>query len=228
MARPRSIGEGGSGHGWPLRIGGWRRARWFSSLSACRSGLGGHLLSYRPLKDRDVWSPEFVDQLLTPAPSPGQPVRGGTPPAAWSRRWRRSRPRAWSCASRQRGGAGRLERWCRERCAGSRAQRGRVALHVVPGAAMAPDLSPGDAARRSGLSRTLIYREIERGHLRAYRVGGRLRITEEALAEWKRLHAVIPRAQPPPYEPRPRASRGAPTSGGFAAELRAIREGSAA
>jgi excisionase family DNA binding protein len=58
------------------------------------------------------------------------------------------------------------------------------------------DLSPGQAADQTGLSRTLIYREIERGHLRAYRVGGRLRITLDALAEWKQLHAVVPRAQP--------------------------------
>jgi predicted DNA-binding transcriptional regulator AlpA len=29
------------------------------------------------------------------------------------------------------------------------------------------DLSPRQAARETGLSRTLIYREIERGHLRA-------------------------------------------------------------
>jgi hypothetical protein len=41
----------------------------------------------------------------------------------------------------------------------------------------------------------------------SYRVGGRLRITPEALAEWKELHAVVPRA-PTSYEPRPAASRG--------------------
>lgn len=92
---------------------------------------------------------------------------------------------------------------------------------------MTQDLSPGQAADQTGLSRTLIYREIERGHLRAYRVGGRLRITREALAEWKQLHAVVPRAQPPPYEPRPEASRGAPRPDTFATELRAIRTGRA-
>jgi excisionase family DNA binding protein len=88
------------------------------------------------------------------------------------------------------------------------------------------DLSPGQAAEQTNLSRSLIYREIERGHLHAYRVGRRLRITPEALGEWKRLHAVLPQAQPPPYEPRPAVSRRAPDS--FAAELRAIREGSPA
>jgi excisionase family DNA binding protein len=87
------------------------------------------------------------------------------------------------------------------------------------------DLSPGQAADQTGLSRTLIYREIERGHLRAYRVGGRLRITPEALAEWKELHSVVRRAQSPLYEPQPAASRGAVRPDTFAAELRAIRNG---
>jgi excisionase family DNA binding protein len=89
------------------------------------------------------------------------------------------------------------------------------------------DLSPGQAADQTGLSRTLIYRDIERGHLRAYRVGGRLRITLEALAEWKELHAVVPRAQSPSYERQPAASRGAVRPDTFAAELRAIRNGRA-
>jgi excisionase family DNA binding protein len=91
---------------------------------------------------------------------------------------------------------------------------------------MTPDLSPGEAAQQTNLSRSFIYREIERGHLQAYKVGGRLRITPEALREWKRLHAVVPQTQPPAYEPRPAVSRRAPDS--FAAELRALREGSPA
>jgi excisionase family DNA binding protein len=91
---------------------------------------------------------------------------------------------------------------------------------------MTRDLSPGQAAQQTGLSRSLIYREIERGHLRAYKVGGRLRITPAALDEWKQLHAVSPQTQPPPYEPRPAASRRGPDS--FAAELRSIRDGSPA
>lgn len=85
------------------------------------------------------------------------------------------------------------------------------------------DLSAGQAADQTGLSRTLIYRE----HLRAYRVGGRLRITREALAEWKELHAVVPRARLPSYEPRAAASGGAGRPDTFAAELRAIRNGRA-
>lgn len=92
---------------------------------------------------------------------------------------------------------------------------------------MIVDLSPGEAAQQSGLSRTLIYREIERGHLRAYKVGGRLRITAEALDEWKRLHTVAPRPQAAACEPR-RAGRTGRGSDSFASELRAIREERAA
>ncbi len=88
------------------------------------------------------------------------------------------------------------------------------------------DLSPLEAARQTGLSRTLIYREIERGHLLAYKIGGRLRITPAALADWKRAHTVTPRPEPPPYEPA-RAPRAAGASDRFAADLRAIREESA-
>jgi excisionase family DNA binding protein len=89
------------------------------------------------------------------------------------------------------------------------------------------DLSPRQAARETGLSRTLIYREIERGHLRAYKVGGRLRIPRDALAEWKRLHAVAPRLSSPVYEPA-RSPRAVRSSDSFASELRAIRQESAA
>ena len=89
------------------------------------------------------------------------------------------------------------------------------------------DLSPRGAAELTGLSRTLIYREIDRGHLLAYKVGGRLRITREALAEWKRLHAVEPLPQPS-YEPRRPVARLDIGQGGFGAELEAIRRGRAA
>jgi excisionase family DNA binding protein len=91
----------------------------------------------------------------------------------------------------------------------------------------AADLSPRDAARQTGLSRTLIYREIERGHLRAYKVGGRLRVTPDALTEWKRLNAVLPRAAAPAYE-RASAAPAARGSDSFASELRAIRQERAA
>jgi excisionase family DNA binding protein len=89
------------------------------------------------------------------------------------------------------------------------------------------DLSPREAARQTALSRTLIYREIERGHLRAYKVGGRLRITPQALDDWKRRHAVTPRPEAAGYEPG-RTARGGRRSDSFGSELRAIREEQAA
>lgn len=93
--------------------------------------------------------------------------------------------------------------------------------------AVAGDLSPFQAAQQTGLSRTLIYREIERGHLRAYKVGGRLRISQAALSEWKRIHAVEPLRRPA-YDPARLSSPRVPQPGSLAAELQAIREGRAA
>src|SRR3954469_15557474 len=43
-------------------------------------------------------------------------------------------------------------------------------------------LSVDDVAELSGLSRSLVYREIERGRLAAYKVGARLRIEPAAMA----------------------------------------------
>lgn len=80
---------------------------------------------------------------------------------------------------------------------------------------------------QTGLSRTLIYREVERGHLRAYKVGGRLRITPDALAEWKRFHAIGVRSERPTYEPAMPSERDRARDL-FAAELEAIRAGRAA
>jgi excisionase family DNA binding protein len=87
------------------------------------------------------------------------------------------------------------------------------------------DLSPREAAEQTGLSRSLIYREIERGHLRAYKVGGRLRISVDALIDWKRLHAVVRGSTLATYEPLMPSS---PRSDDFRDELRAMRRESAA
>jgi excisionase family DNA binding protein len=89
------------------------------------------------------------------------------------------------------------------------------------------DLSPRQAAQQTGLSRALIYREIERGHLRAYKVGGRLRITHQALADWKRLHSVSPRPQAPAYEPA-EPLRADPARSRFTADVAALPGGRAA
>lgn len=83
------------------------------------------------------------------------------------------------------------------------------------------DLSPLEVAVQTGLSRSLIYREIERGNLVAYRIGARLRVEPEAVACWKERCRVRPRMERPIYEPAPR-SRGLRFSSGFADELVAI------
>lgn len=83
------------------------------------------------------------------------------------------------------------------------------------------DFSPSQVAAATGLSRSLIYREIERGNLPAYRIGTRLRVEPEAVALWKEHCRVRPRHEPPMYEPCPR-SRRPRSSAAFADELTAI------
>lgn len=82
-------------------------------------------------------------------------------------------------------------------------------------------LSVDAVAELAGCSRSLVYREIERGHLPAYKVGTRLRIEPAAVASWKERCQVRPRFAPPNYEPVRRA-RGRGGSSDFAAELEAI------
>jgi excisionase family DNA binding protein len=86
------------------------------------------------------------------------------------------------------------------------------------------DYSPLEVAALTGLSRSLIYREIERGNLAAYRIGTRLRVEPEAVARWKEHCRVRPRWQQPMYEPAPR-SRRPRSSIAFADELAAIERG---
>jgi excisionase family DNA binding protein len=85
------------------------------------------------------------------------------------------------------------------------------------------DLSPRQVAALTGLSRSLIYREIERGNLAAYRIGSRLRVESEAVARWKERCQVRPRNEPPIYEPWPR-SRRPKSSRAFADDLAAIEQ----
>ena len=86
------------------------------------------------------------------------------------------------------------------------------------------DYSPLEVAALTGLSRSLVYREIERGNLAAYRIGSRLRVEPEAVARWKEHCRVRPRWAAPMYEPAPR-SRGARCSDAFIDELAAIERG---
>jgi excisionase family DNA binding protein len=57
-----------------------------------------------------------------------------------------------------------------------------------------PLLSPDDVAELTGLSRSLVYREIERGNLRAYKVGTRIRIERAAFDAWKEQCQVRPQS----------------------------------
>jgi excisionase family DNA binding protein len=93
------------------------------------------------------------------------------------------------------------------------------------GTSRVTDMSPREVAALTGLSTSLIYREIERGNLAAYRVGSRLRVEPDAVEHWKEHCRVRPRMEAPMYEPAPR-SRGARSSSEFVDELAAIERGS--
>lgn len=97
----------------------------------------------------------------------------------------------------------------------------RIREREARGGGSAALLSVGEVAELTGLSRSLVYREIERGHLAAYRVGSRLRIEPGALADWKERCRLRPRGMAPEYEPVPRGDRRRPASG-FSAQLDAI------
>jgi hypothetical protein len=82
------------------------------------------------------------------------------------------------------------------------------------------DYSPREVAALTGLSRSLIYREIER--VNWLRTGsGPACVSPEAVARWKEHCRVRPRWEPPMYEPAPR-SRRPRSSTAFADELAAI------
>jgi excisionase family DNA binding protein len=85
------------------------------------------------------------------------------------------------------------------------------------------DLSPKEVAAAMGLSRSAVYRLIEDGELRAYRVRGRLRVEPAEVRALKERNRVSPRrrTRPPIYEPLPLAAAAA--DGRFASELRAMR-----
>jgi excisionase family DNA binding protein len=82
-------------------------------------------------------------------------------------------------------------------------------------------LSVDAVAQLAGCSRALVYREIERGHLPAYKVGTRLRIEPAAVASWKERCQVRPRSAAPVYEPVVRGRRSG-ASASFVGELDAI------
>jgi excisionase family DNA binding protein len=85
------------------------------------------------------------------------------------------------------------------------------------------DLSPKQVAAVLGLSRSAVYRLIEDGELRAYKVRGRLRVEPAEVRALKERNRVSPRRppRPPIYEPLPLAPQA--RDGRFASELRAMR-----
>jgi len=92
------------------------------------------------------------------------------------------------------------------------------------------DLTPQQAARELGCSRTLVYRLIERGELPGtYELPGstRKRIPRDDLEALKERHRVPGSRRIPAYEPS-LARTGKPESGSFADELNAIEKGEAA
>jgi excisionase family DNA binding protein len=91
------------------------------------------------------------------------------------------------------------------------------------------DLTPLQAARELGCSRTLIYRLIERGELPGtYELPGskRKRIPRTDITALKERHRVRGCFGVTPYEPRI-APHKASVSDSFAAELEAIERGEA-
>lgn len=91
------------------------------------------------------------------------------------------------------------------------------------------DLTPQQAARELGCSRTLLYRLIERGELPCtYELPGsrRKRIPRTDITALKERHRVKACSQAPLYEPRI-APLGARASGSFAAEVEAIERSEA-
>jgi excisionase family DNA binding protein len=85
------------------------------------------------------------------------------------------------------------------------------------------DLSPKEVAAAMGLSRSAVYRLIEDGELRAYKVRGRLRVEPAEVRALRERNRVSPRRRPHPpiYQPLPFASP-AP-DGRFTSELRATK-----
>jgi excisionase family DNA binding protein len=86
------------------------------------------------------------------------------------------------------------------------------------------DMSVSEVAAATGLSQTLIYREISCGNLVAYRVGKVLRVEREAYSAWKQRCKVRPRGESPMYEIGRVVQKAGGVSAGFAARLSAIEE----
>jgi len=99
-----------------------------------------------------------------------------------------------------------------------------VSLNHAGTATTDVDMSVSEVASATGLSQTLIYREISCGNLVAYKVGKVLRIEREAYADWKQRCKVRPRAESPMYEIGRVVQKAAGVSAAFDAQLSAIED----
>jgi excisionase family DNA binding protein len=100
-----------------------------------------------------------------------------------------------------------------------------VSLNHAGKATTDADMSVSEVASATGLSQTLIYREINAGNLVAYKVGKVLRIEREAYADWKQRCKVRPRAESPMYEIGRAVQKAGGASAAFTARLAAIEAG---
>lgn len=87
------------------------------------------------------------------------------------------------------------------------------------------DLSPAQVADQTGFSRDTIYREINAGRLVAYKRRGRLKVTAQALDQWRAEGKVQPQAAESPMPEPVRLPTPQAKGGSFAQRLRAIEGG---
>jgi excisionase family DNA binding protein len=82
-----------------------------------------------------------------------------------------------------------------------------------------PFLSPQVIAKLTGLSYDTVRREILRGRLRGFRVGGKLRVRESDYERWAYGSPVQPAAPPAPTPVRRRMHSSRPSDRGSVAAL---------
>jgi excisionase family DNA binding protein len=99
--------------------------------------------------------------------------------------------------------------------------------HMAPRIGAEPFLSPQLIAELTGLSYDTVRREILRGRLRGFRVGGKLRVRESDYEEWAYAQPVRPAVRIE-RAPRRRAAPSRPASCGSVAALEEIERRSSA
>ncbi len=92
-------------------------------------------------------------------------------------------------------------------------------MNEVPGVPDQPDLSPREVAALSGVvSYWTVLREIDRGHLRAYRrPGNKIAVRHEDFCAWAYGSPVVPTVRPVELPRSSRRGRRRPERGSLAA-----------